>query len=162
LIDRRFASRDGERVNHSRALVRNGRTTMLGVVAMAALACACRASPADDDARSILSAWEAFESAAPADREAALDALEHARCSEASTCADRDACTTYATALVHASEYTAKARTFAPVDAGGNGAATKSELVIMVAAADEAIDTAKRTEPACTEAIRRLHDRRRR
>jgi hypothetical protein len=113
-----------------------------------------------DDARGILSAYEAFQNAVPSDRRAALAALASAKCRDATVCADRDACATYATALVRASELTAKARSLAPEDAGGNGAATMKELGIIVAGAEEAIGEAEQAEKACTAALERLSERR--
>lgn len=120
----------------------------------------CRDRREADDARGILSAYEAFQNAVPSDRRAALEALANARCRDAAVCSDRDACASYATALVRASELTGKAKSLAPEDAGGNGAATMRELGIIVAGAEEAIGEAERAETACTAALERLAERR--
>jgi hypothetical protein len=121
---------------------------------------ACKERRDAEDARAILSAYEAFQNASPTDRRAALDALAHATCRDPESCADRDACAGYGAALVRATELTSKARSLSPVDAGGNGAATAEELAIIVAGAEEAVNEAERVEPTCSAALQRLADRR--
>ncbi len=132
----------------------------LALALLLAFAPGCRDRREADDARGILSAYEAFQNAVPSDRRAALEALANAKCRDAAVCADRDACASYATAMVRANELTAKAKSLAPEDAGGNGAATMKELAIIVAGAEDAIGDAERAEPSCTSALERLSERR--
>jgi hypothetical protein len=131
------------------------------LLAIATLSPACGRSRDGAEARTILVAYESFQQASQTDRPAALEALRAARCSDAAMCADRDACVGYATALMRATELAGKAHTLGPVDAGGNGGAKPEELAIIVAAADEAIESAEHAEEACDAAIRRLGDRQR-
>lgn len=111
------------------------------------------------DARAIVRAYEDFQNAKGTDRKDALDALANTGCDPQATCADRDACVTYGRALLRAQELIAKARELGPTDAGGNGAATPSELVTIVAGADDATKAATDAEPACREALSRLYAR---
>jgi hypothetical protein len=122
---------------------------------------ACRKdTPDTKEPRAIARAFEAFEGAAPSDKRAALDALAHAPCSaDPLDCTDRDACVHYASALQNANELSAKAKALGPEDAGGSGAATEQEYVVIVTAADDAVKTAEAARPQCLEALDRLHRR---
>jgi hypothetical protein len=131
--------------------------TRLGL-ALALVLAGCR-DAGREEARAIARAYEDFENAGAPDRPAALKALQSARCSEASLCADRDACATYAASIVKTKQLTDKARELGPEDAGGNGAATESELAIIVAGAQDALDEAEKQAPRCHEALTRLHQR---
>ena len=110
-----------------------------------------------DDARAITNAYRAFQEASVTDRPAALAELTKARCDDAPTCADRDACVDYAKALVRAADLTRRARALAPEDAGGNGAATPDELAVIVSGADDAVKKTEALEPKCRVALERLY-----
>jgi hypothetical protein len=116
----------------------------------------CHASKGRADARAIVRAYEDFQSASLTDRPAALQALENAPCVN-ETCADRDACAKYARSLLRGQTLIQKARELGPVDAGGNGAATNTELAVIVDGADDATHAAADAEPACRAAIGRLY-----
>jgi hypothetical protein len=117
----------------------------------------CRRAEPRPDARAIVRAYEAFQSASPTDRPAALQSLESAPCTDTPTCADRDACVGYARHLSRAQELTRKARELGPEDAGGSGAATESELAIIVSGADDETKAASAAEPKCRTALERLY-----
>lgn len=116
----------------------------------------CRGPSGRADARAIVRAYEDFQSASKTDRPAALQALENAPCI-AEACRDRDACAKYGRNLVRAQTLIQKARELGPVDAGGNGAATETELAVIVDGADDATRAAADAEPACRAAISRLY-----
>jgi hypothetical protein len=126
------------------------------VVGLAAASCADRGAA---EARAVAQAISAFEQAAPGDRAAALEALKTSTCSEPPTCAWRDACVGYGAAFVRARELMDKARALGPEADGGNGAATESERAIILAGAQDALQVAEQAEPACHEALERLHAR---
>ena len=125
---------------------------------------ACTALPSCNDrgageARAVAQAITSFEQAEPTDRAAALKSLQSAPCSEAETCAWRDACVTYGTAFVRARELMDKARALGPEAGGGNGAATDSERAIILASAQDALQAAEASEPGCHDALEHLHAR---
>ena len=109
-----------------------------------------------------MSAYEAFQHASTTDRQQALSELRRTRCTSPTRCNDRDACTTYATALVRATDLTARAHALGPVDAGGNAAATSNELAVIVQGAEEALRKAEDAEAKCQHALVRLYDASRR
>jgi len=117
----------------------------------------CRRSEGRTDARAIVRAYEAFQAASATDRPAALKSLEAAPCTDSPTCADRDACVTYARHLMRAQELARKARELGPEDAGGSGAATETELAIIVSGADDETKAASVAEPSCRSALERLY-----
>jgi hypothetical protein len=126
-----------------------------------ALVASCRTrGPDGKEPRAIAQAFDDFEGASPSDRRAALEALKNAPCNaDPADCADRDACVHYASSMQNAMELASKAKALGPEDGGGNGAATPTELVTIVAAADDAIKAAEAARPACLEALDRLHRR---
>jgi hypothetical protein len=111
------------------------------------------------EARAVAQAITSFEQAAPSDRVSALNALRGASCTEAATCAWRDACVGYGAAFVRARELMDKARELGPEADGGNGAATEAERSIILAGAQDALQAAEAAEPACRSALERLHQR---
>lgn len=117
---------------------------------------ACDRGPKHPDARMIVRAYEDFQSAGTADRNAALKALEMTTCTPA-TCSDRDACAKYGRKLLRAQELSRRARELGPEDAGGNGAASESELAIIIGGADDATKEATAAEPDCRKALERLY-----
>jgi len=124
-------------------------------VLLALSATACRGGPSGSpEARGITRAYEAFQGASPSDRPAALKSLEQATCT--TLCAERDACATYASHLLRAQQLVQKVRELGPEDAGGNGAASPSELAIIVEGADDASKKASAAEPTCSTALERL------
>ncbi len=131
-------------------------SALLGV-ALLASSFGCSRDSSRPDAKAIVRAFEAFQGATLGDRPDALKDLEAAPCADAVTCADRDACVGYAKALVRAQQLVNKARELGAVDAGGNGAATPSELAIIVGGADDATKAAEAAEPRCREALERLY-----
>lgn len=133
------------------------RSFAFAVLFPAALAAGCSKDTSRPDAKAIVRAFEEFQGASLGDRPAALKDLEAAPCADATTCADRDACVAYAKALVRAQQLVQKARELGPVDAGGSGAATPSELAIIVSGADDATKAAEAAEPRCREALERLY-----
>ena len=133
------------------------------VFAFAALVVATQAHGCKDDtvareAKAIALAYDAFQNAGLADRRSALEAFARVGCTGPS-CADRDACVSYATPLLRAQELVSKAKSLGPVDAGGNGVATDPELAIIVSSADDFTAAATAAEPACREALTRLQKR---
>ena len=116
----------------------------------------CRSEPKHADARAIVRAYEDFQNAGPGDRPAALKALETVQCTPL-TCTDRDHCSNYGRLLKRAQELARKARELGPEDAGGNGAASESELAIIIGGADDATKEATKAEPACRAGIQRLY-----
>lgn len=115
----------------------------------------CRGEKGDPEARTITLAYEAFQGASATDRPAALASLEQLGC--ARLCGERDACATYAKHLLRAQQLVQKARELGPEDAGGNGAASETELAIIVEGADEASKKASAAEPTCRTALERLY-----
>ncbi|MGZ3418022.1 MAG: hypothetical protein ACXVEF_20445 [Polyangiales bacterium] len=124
--------------------------------ALVVLLLGCHAPKGRADARAIVRAYEDFQAASLGDRPAALQALEGAPCMN-ETCRDRDACATYARHLLRGQTLIQKARELGSVDAGGNGAATETELALIVGGADDATHAAADAEPACRAAIGRLY-----
>ncbi len=122
----------------------------------AACAAAC-GKPPRDDAKAIVRAYEELQGADWVDRQAALDAFAKTRCDDAQTCADRDLCTTYSRTLFRAQSLVRKAKELGPESAGGNGAATPSELALIISGADDASKAATAAEPACQSALQRLY-----
>jgi hypothetical protein len=121
----------------------------------------CRTQGHDGkEPRAIAQAFDDFENASPSDRRAALEALKNAPCTaDPADCVDRDACAHYASSLQNATELAAKAKALGPEDGGGSGAATPTELAIIVVAADDAIKEAEASREPCLEALDRLHRR---
>jgi hypothetical protein len=116
----------------------------------------CQAPKGRADARAVVRAYEEFQSAQASDRPAALKALESAPCMN-ETCRHRDACAKYARNLLRGQSLIQKAHELGPVDAGGNGAATETELAVIVDGADDATHAAADAEPACRAALTRLY-----
>ena len=139
------------------------RTKVTSKLSFAAIACtliACRKPPAaDTEALALARAYEAVTSTSLSERSIAIDSFKVAQCKVAQNCADRDACVTYATALLRAQTLADKARALSATDAGGNGAATKSELTLIVDGADQALKSAEKAEPDCTKALHALYAR---
>ncbi|MBI2394053.1 MAG: hypothetical protein HYV09_31065 [Deltaproteobacteria bacterium] len=135
---------------------------LLAALLGSAIVVGCRRDTGRADARAIVRAYESFQGASATDRAAALRALESAQCDDALACADRDACSKYGKHLLRAQQLVQKARELGPEDAGGNGAATESELAIIVAGADDASREASAAEPPCRAALERLYTRARR
>lgn len=132
---------------------------LLVAFALSTLVVGCRRDTGRADARAIVGAYERFQSASTTDRPAALQALEATRCDDPPACADRDACAKYGKHLLRAQQLVQKARELGPEDAGGNGAATESELAIIVAGADDASREASAAEQPCRVALERLYAR---
>ena len=129
-------------------------TARTALFMLAALS-ACRGEKADPEARALVSAYEAFQGASALDRPAALASFKQLACTR--LCADRDACSTYAGHLLRAQQLVQKARELGPEDAGGNGAASETELAIIVEGADDSQKKAVAAEPACRAALDRLY-----
>jgi hypothetical protein len=123
---------------------------------IALLLIGCERGPKHPDAIAIVRAYEAFQNAAPTDKTAALQSFESTQCTPM-TCADRDACSKYGKLLTRAQELARKARELGPEDAGGNGAASESELAIIIGGADDATKAATAAEPDCRKALERLY-----
>lgn len=111
--------------------------------------------PGNPDARALTRAYEAFQGASATDRTAALEGFKQTRCG--TLCAERDACVDYATHLMRAQLLVQKARELGPEDAGGNGAASATELAIIIGGADDASKKASAAEPPCRAALDRLY-----
>lgn len=116
----------------------------------------CERGPKHPDAIAVVRAYEAFQNASPTDKPAALKALESTTCTPI-TCADRDTCAKYGKLFTRAQELARKARELGPEDAGGNGAASESELAIIIGGADDATRAATAAEPDCRKALERLY-----
>ena len=129
----------------------------LALVAISLLSLSCQHGPKRPDAAALVRAYEDWQKATATDRPAALRAFESATCKDPPTCADRDACVTYARTLTRAQELVQKARELGPEDAGGNGAATEAQLAIIVGGADDATKEATAKEPECRAAPDRLY-----
>jgi hypothetical protein len=130
--------------------------TTLRVLALSLLVLlGCRGDKGDPEARTITLAYEAFQGASATDRPAALTSLQQLGCKK--LCAERDACASYAKHLLRAQQLVQKAHELGPEDAGGNGAASETELAIIVEGADDASKKATAAEPTCRTALERLY-----
>jgi hypothetical protein len=132
----------------------------LAMIVLGLVGASCRRPDPDrSEAQEIVRRFEDFQTADRSDRAAALEALAAAPCREPTLCAHRDACARYGADLMRAQELAGKARALGPVDAGGNGAATKDELAIIVAGAEEATARATRAHELCSAALDQLYAR---